>query len=269
LLVRQAEVRTAPWRSLIVPVEHGGWGFLAEPLVLGLALAPSAPGLVLALGVVLAFLVRHPLRLALLDRRRGARHARTALAEAVASSLAVLATGFFVAAAGLARGPLWPALLLAAPPSLVALLADVRGTSREVVPVVAGALALAAAAPAVVLAGGGRLGVALGAWALLGLRAWTSIAYVRARLRLDRGRPAGVAAVLAAHAAAVLAAAALAAGLGTPRLAVVAFVLLFARAAHGLSRWRSSLRPQAVGVRELAWSAMAVVLFAVGFRAGL
>ena len=32
-------------RSVAVPTEHGGWGLTAEPVVLGLAVAPSAAAL--------------------------------------------------------------------------------------------------------------------------------------------------------------------------------------------------------------------------------
>ena len=74
------EPPTVPWRPVALPAEHGGWGFLAEPVVLGLVLAPSAAGLCLALAALAAFLARHPLRLALIDRRKGVRYPRTGLA---------------------------------------------------------------------------------------------------------------------------------------------------------------------------------------------
>jgi hypothetical protein len=51
------------WRALALPVEHGGWGFVVEPLVLGLVLVPSGAGACLAGAALAAFLVRHPLRL--------------------------------------------------------------------------------------------------------------------------------------------------------------------------------------------------------------
>ncbi|MFN8095814.1 MAG: YwiC-like family protein [Vicinamibacteria bacterium] len=63
-----------PGRPSSLPAEHGGWGLLAEPIVLGLVLAPSAGGSCLALAALAAFLARHPLRLVLMDRRKGARY---------------------------------------------------------------------------------------------------------------------------------------------------------------------------------------------------
>ena len=70
-----------PLKRVLVPAEHGSWGFLAEPLVLGLAVAFSGAGLLLALAVVAAFLARQPLKLVWTDRRKGRRYPRTAAAE--------------------------------------------------------------------------------------------------------------------------------------------------------------------------------------------
>ncbi|MFN8450824.1 MAG: YwiC-like family protein [Anaerolineae bacterium] len=68
-------------RAVAIPAEHGGWSFLLEPILLGWLVAPSAAGLLVGVGMIFAFLARHPLKLALSDRRRGKRLARTAAAE--------------------------------------------------------------------------------------------------------------------------------------------------------------------------------------------
>ena len=88
---------TVPWRAVALPVEHGGWGFLVEPLVLGLVLAPSAAGACLALAAAAGFLARHPLRLWLLDRRKHVRYPRTALAERVFAGYALVGLVFLAA----------------------------------------------------------------------------------------------------------------------------------------------------------------------------
>ena len=51
-----------------------------------------------------------------------------------------------------------------------------------------------------------------------------------------------------------------------PWLGVLALVLRLLRAGYGLSSLRSSLRPQALGFRELGWALVALALFAVGYR---
>jgi hypothetical protein len=252
-----------------LPVEHGGWGFLVEPVVLGLALAPSWAGACLALAALFAFLVRHPLRLALMDRRRAARYPRTAAAERLALGYLVLALVFLLLALLLARVALLGPLLLAAPAALLALVYDIRGRSREALPEAAGAVALGASTTAIGLAGGLASGPAFGAWILLGLRAVPAVLYVRARLRLDRRLPAGRGLALGAHGLAIGGAAALAVEAWGPWLAVVALALLLVRASLGLSSRRPRLRPRQLGLREMGWGLLTLMLLVVGYRGGL
>jgi hypothetical protein len=266
---RAASPPPVPWKTVALPVEHGGWGFLIEPVVLGLFLAPTSAGFCLAGAAVAAFLVRHPLRLVLLDRRKRARYPRTALAERFVLLYGAVALTLVALAAPLARAPFWPAIALGAPPAVVALLYDLRGRSREALPEAAGGVALGASASAIALAGGVAAGPAIGAWALLALRGVTAILYVRARLRLDRGLPAGVPLALGSHGAAIAGASGLALAGWGPRLGVLALVLTLLRAAHGLSSRRPRLRPKALGFQELGWGLVALVLFAVGYRLDL
>jgi hypothetical protein len=257
-----------PWKAVAFPAEHGGWGFLAEPVILGLVLAPSAAGACLALAALAGFLARHPLRLLLIDRRKGARYARTVLAERALAGYAVLALLLLAAALTLAPPHVWLPLAVAVPIGLVAVAFDAAGRSREALPEAAGAVALGASATAIALAGGAAAGPAWGAWALLALRAALSVLYVRARIRLDRGLAAGPRSVVAGHAAALAAAAGLAHSGGAPWLAVVAFTALLGRAAWGLSSWHQPIRPQSLGFQELGYGLLTLTLLAVGYRVG-
>jgi hypothetical protein len=256
------------WKAVALPAEHGGWGFLVEPTVLGLVLAPSAAGICLAMAALAAFLARHPLRLALVDRRKGARYPRTAVAERFFLVDSVVALLMLASAAALAKGAFWPPLLAAAPAGLAALVFDARGRSREAFAETAGAVALGASAAAIALAGGVQPALAWGAWALLALRAAVSVLYVRARLRLDRGRDAGPGAALAGHAGAVAISLGLARSGAAPMLAVPAFLLLGARAAWGLSSRRRPVRPQALGFQEMGYGLLTLALLALGYRLG-
>ena len=77
---------------MALPAEHGGWGLTLEPGILGLLIAPSLGGACLALGAMVAFLARTPLKIVVVDRRRGRVLERTRLAQRVAAGeLAVLA----------------------------------------------------------------------------------------------------------------------------------------------------------------------------------
>src|SRR5688572_5798902 len=89
---------SSPWarpalRAVALPIEHGGWGLLAEPILLGLMVAPSAGGVAIATAALFGFLWRHPARIAIADVRRGVRYPRTSAAIVVASAYAALALG--------------------------------------------------------------------------------------------------------------------------------------------------------------------------------
>ena len=260
---------SVPWRSVALPVEHGGWGLLGEPLALGLALAPSSAGACLALSALAAFLSRHPLKLVLMDRRRGVRYPRTALAERWFAGYACFALLSLLAAFALARAPFWLALVVAAPLALVLVVADFAGRSRDAVAETAGGVALCASAAAVALAGGAPAAIAFSASALLALRAVGSVLFVRARIRLDRCLGARPRPVIAGHLVAVAATVMLAAFGFAPWLAVGAFAVLLARAAWGLSSYRRLVRPQVLGFQELGYGLLTLLLVVAGYRAGL
>src|SRR5688572_6264719 len=103
------------WRSIALPAEHGGWGLLAEPLLLGLLVAPSLAGAAVAVAATGAFLFRHPARLAVADWQRGGQYPRTSAAVAVALAYAAMALAGLSAALVLARGPVDILLVAAAP----------------------------------------------------------------------------------------------------------------------------------------------------------
>ncbi len=256
-----------PWKTVALPAEHGGWGLLAEPVVLGLVLAPSAAGACLAVSALAGFLARHPLRLVLMDRRRQVRYPRTALAGRAFSAYALAALLLLAAGLILARQAFWPALLAAAPFALASLAYDAAGRSREALGEAAGAVALSAACAAIALAGGAAVLVAFAAAGLLAMRSVTSVLYVRARIRLDRGLAAGPALVLGSHALTLALTVALALLRIAPWIAVAAFAVLLVRAAWGLSRWRQPARPRQLGFRELGYGVLTLVLVAAGYLA--
>jgi hypothetical protein len=261
--------RRVALKSVALPHEHGAWGFLLEPALLGLVLAPAWAGLLVVVSATAALLAQHPLSLALADRRRGREYPRTRLARAFAlayGSVACLA----LAAALVALGRLDVVLpaLLAAPLALVQLTYDARHRGRELLPELAGASAIGALAAVVAMAGGWSLPWALLLWLVLAARTIPSIVYVRARLRLETGRPADRRAVLGSHVAALALVIALAAFGLLPALTVGAFVVLLVRAALGMSRWRRPTKAMLIGLRELGFGLLVVAATAAGFALG-
>ena len=252
-------------KAIALPAEHGGWGLLLEPLVLGLLLAPSPSGAALAVAAVAGFLLHHPAKLLLQDARRRTVYPRTRIAmRAAGAYLAVALLGLAAAWAAGARAAFVP-LALALPAAAFQLACGAYGNGRLLAAELVGALALAATAPAILLAGGSTPRAAILVWAVLAARAAGSIIYIRARLRRDRGLGGSAAPALAVHA--VTAAAVVwvaAAGLaGWPLTA--AFVLLLARAGWGLSPWHAVVRPRTVGFQELAYGCLSTALFAAAF----
>ena len=256
-------------RALALPVEHGSWGLLLEPIVLGLLLCPTPAGAWLAVATVCAFLARHPLKLVLGDRRRGTRSPRTALAARFASAYAASALAALAAALALSSPRVSVPLLLAAPLAAFAVLRDASGRSRDVAAELAGAAALSASVGAITLAGGWSTTAALLLWLVLAARSATAILYVRARLRLDRGVAAGTPLVVASHGLALFVSAGLAAVAALPWLAVAAFAALLARAAHGVSTSRALLKPKQLGRQELGYGALVLLLLALGYGLGV
>ena len=254
-------------KAVALPVEHGGWGMLAEPLMMGLVLTPTLAGLGLTIAALGAFLVRHPLKLALSDWRRGTRYPRTILAARVAAVYATFAAFGLALAAWRAPAAAWLPVLVAAPLGLLQLWYDARLLGRQLLPELLGSVALGAGASALMLAGGWDMASALAAWALLAAKAVTSVVYIRARLRLDRDQPASRWPGLLAHVAALGLAVTLALLGWGPWLGVAAFTILLARAAHGLSPWHHRVRPQVVGFTELGYGIAVAGLIAAGYLA--
>jgi hypothetical protein len=253
-------------KSIALPVEHGGWMFVLEPVLLGLLVAPSAGGWWLGVAALGIFLLNQPLKFAIKDRLRGRRYPRTAWAERFALLYGALVGVAALLARLTARAPFWPSILLAIPFAALQVASAATNRGRDLLPEISGAVALAAAAPAIALAGGWSLTAALLLWLVPVARAVASILYVRARLRLERGEPANRGIVFAAHGFGLLLLGGLAWLRLIPWLAAVAMAILLVRALLGLSAHRRPVRAQVVGFQELGFGLLTVALAAVGYR---
>ena len=179
----------AGWRAVAMPSEHGGWGLTLEPVLLGLLIAWSAAGVALGVAAFAAFLVRTPLKLVLLDVRRGRWLDRSRLAlRIVTIELAVLGTAVAVALAVAGWSWLAPALI-AGPFVALELWFDVRSRGRRLIPELCGAIGIAAVAASIVVAAHRSTVLAAGVWLLLAGRSIGAIPFVRVQIqRLRRGR---------------------------------------------------------------------------------
>jgi hypothetical protein len=257
-------------KTIALPTSHGGWGFLVEPVVLGLWLVPSMAGLWLSVAALGAFLAQQPLKLAITDRRKRRRYPRSVWAERIALLyLAITLLAFSLAILTTASMLLLLPVALAAPLALVQLYYDAQNRGRDLMPELFGAGALGAIASAVALAGGWTLWPALALWGIVLARTVGSIIYVRARLRLERGAPFTTGTVWLAHGVAVIAVAVLAGLAAAPWLSVAAMVILFGRAIVGLSARRRVVKPKVVGFQEMGYGFLTVILTVIGFSFSL
>ena len=232
-------------RPLALPPEHGAWAFLLEPIAVGLLIAPSRDGALIAFGVTMAFLARHPLLLALRDWQKHKRYPRTPICERLALGYALLAA---VALLFVGVKPLLP-LLAAVPLALIHFASNGRSLAAEL----AGAIAPAASVAAIVIAARQPWTIAIALWALLAARAIVSTLYVRTALR-GESRPL----MLAAHVAAVILATALAYAHVVTWGAIAAMLVLLIRALP-----RPNFSARRIGMCEVAYGVVMVPLLAI------
>lgn len=261
-------IRTPSYKSVALPAEHGSWSLVSEPILLGLLVAPTLAGFALAVAAFATFLINRPFKVYLTDRRRGRTFERTVLARRFAlifGGIALVAAAITFALAG--WRPFVP-FVLATPLMLVFMAYDLR-PGRFWQAELAAPAAFAAVATAIALAGGMAWQPALGLWGFMIARAVPAVIFVRARLRLDKGKTTGpgesIPATIATHILAVVGVSALVWIGWLPWAAVAAAVFLLARAIWGLSeyRWRSSFK--ALGFLETAFGTLSVLIVAVGF----
>jgi hypothetical protein len=263
---RTAQNSFSRYKSVALPAEHGGWGFLLEPMVAGLLVAPSWAGFWLCLSALGVFLIHQPLRIVVKDRLKGRRYERTRWAERFTSAYGGLAVLFFMLAWTQAEAQFWLPLVIAVLLSVVQLLYEGRNRGRELVPETFGALALGATAPSVVLSAGGTPEDAAVLWLLMALRTVPSLFYVRVRLRLQRGQTLQSWLPIAAHVLALLVVLALCLKGFAAWIALAAPLVLLARALYGLRPADAPVRARDIGIQEMIFGLLFAVLVALGVR---
>ncbi len=251
-------------RTVALPTEHGGWGFVLEPVILGLVLAPSYVGFMIGLSALAGFLSRHPIKILWNDYSAGRNVPRTQAAIVFGGIYFVSATGFLAVAMSYGMRPFAP-FAVALPMMGAVLLYDFLGKSRTLVPEMLAPVALGSTVASIAIAGGWSFVGAMVLWSLLAARWTPTVLYVRSRLRLEYGREAEMVLPAVAHLLAIGFAMLLVMIDLAPPLMITAFALLLARNLIGLSRFRRSLTPQRVGFTEVGWGVVAVTIFALAY----
>lgn len=257
--------REASIRKIAIPVEHGGWGILFEPIVLALLAAFSLAGVFVALGAVAAFFARQPLKTALVDRARGKSYPRTRAAWSLTVLFGAASAILLLGAAALAGWSLLAPLAAALPLALVPIVYDARNDSRQLFPELAGAVAMSAIAMSIALAGAAGWAMAAALWLFMVARSVPAILYVRARVRLARGLDADLLTPVLAHAASAAGVLLMAVRGAAPWVGALASVLLVVRCALGLSPGRRPATARRIGFTEIGYGAATVIATGVGY----
>ncbi|MEO8034396.1 MAG: YwiC-like family protein [Acidobacteriota bacterium] len=244
-------------RRLALPTEHGGWGFLLEPILLALIVAPSIAGAAFAMAAVAGFLTRQPLRFALNDLLRRKSYPRTAACWWLTAGYSAITLLALAATTHLAGASVLLPIVLASPLAAFQLVHDVNKRGRAMAPEIAGAAAMGSIAAAIAMSAGKAMPLAAALWCLAMLRSIPAIVFVRAVL----GKSPRASAI-ALHLAAVAASIALWRLELAPGIAAFAMSALLVRAV--LTRWR--VEPaRSVGIRELVFGTGAMIVAGVGY----
>ena len=256
-------------RAVALPAEHGGWALIIEPIVLGFLVAPSTIGLFIGLGSLACFLARHPVKVALGDRRKRRILKRTSLADRFALLYVTFAVVFFaIAIVNADRAFLLP-LLIAGPLVFVQLLYDVLGQSRKPIPEIAGAISVGSISMAIAVGGGWPTPMAAALWIIVACRNVPTILYLRVLLRRRRERQQATVngAVIALQLLALITVVLLFFVRIAPALAILVFAILLVRAVSGLLN-QTVPKPKKLGILEVGFGALAVLAVGTGYRLG-
>jgi len=261
--------RTVPFRirQIAIPTEHGGWSFLFEPIVGGLLIAFSAGGLWISLSILGAFLCRQPLKVLIADRigMRVRERAKAAIfflfIYASVATIGVLGT---VISSG--REPLWP-FAFVLPLIGFQIFNDVSRRGRQLLPEVSSAISISSSAAAITLADGQLWLLAVSLWIVFVARSIPSILYVRNRLLLEKGKPYSRTGSTVAHIVAVAVVGVLTYSGLSSILALVAMIVLLWRSVAGLSGGKK-LKAIQIGIREVVYGTLTVLLVTVGYHLG-
>ncbi|QPC84416.1 YwiC-like family protein [Phototrophicus methaneseepsis] len=260
----QQQSKAINHRSIALPSEHGAWGFLLEPLLMGMMLAPSAAGVWLCVTIFAIFLIHQPLKVALKPSRKSGIRTRVAWRYVLVYTLIALIGFALTIRTDNQSGIFLVPFLLAVPLMLVQAWYDAHGQSRALIAELCGSAALGAAVTALVLLAGWGIAPAFALWGLLLARTIPSIIYVRARLRRQRGQTIALSPTIGLHGLALLLVALLAGFSLLPWLSVPAIGILMGRAWYGLQNTQK-VRASRIGMAEMAYGLLVIGLTVLGY----
>jgi len=253
-------------RAIALPREHGAWGFLFEPLVAAVAVAPSVGAVAICLVYIGAFLVRQPLRIFISDLKGQRKLPQTAHAFRFICFYGSFIT--FGLLGSMATGSIrhFSPMLLVLPLVVYQVYCDISHKSRELIPELTGSVAITSSAAVIALTAGWEASSAAALWGVLICRLIPSILYVRNRLRLEKGKHYSRSWVGISNLAAIVVVGGLAQYGLASGITVVVFVILLTRAMFGLSSYRQKrVKAMVIGLWEVFYGLLTVLSIILGY----
>ena len=255
-------------KAVALPVEHGSWGFLMEPLVAGLVVAPSLASPWIAMFVIGAFLLRQPLKVILSGGRADRRMPQTALAFKFALAYAAVFCTGAIGCIVYARPESFIPFAIVVPFAVYQIYCDATRSSRQLLAELLGSTAITSSIAVVALAAGWESPKAFALWAIITARLIPSILYVRNRLNLEKGKAYSRFVPISAHAGAAIMVLALAIYGFSPYLPVLMFGILLTRCVIGLSSYRKKVKAVKIGIGEVIYGTLTVSTIVIGHYTG-
>lgn len=257
--------RNVKLKQIALPTEHGSWGFLFEPLLAGILLAPSIVSIWFAILLIGAFLTRQPLKIYLNDLQ-----AKRNLPQTEAAFKFILIFGSIFAAGLLgslyfAKAESFYPFLLILPLGIYQIYCDASKKSRQLLPELTGAVAISSSIAAVTIAGGFNWSTSLALWAVFICRLIPSILYVRNRLKLEKGKSFSAISVAITNFIAFVAVGLLALNGLIPKLPIAMFFILMIRSILGLSAYRKRIKAMRIGVWEVIYGTLTALSVVLGY----
>jgi len=227
--------------------------------------ASSDTGFALVILSLASFLMRQPLKIALIDLRKKKLYLRTRISIGFVAIYGLIA--LLALLASLAGGGL-PVILPLIPAYLIAIVQvwifDVRGNSRHWLPEVLGAVVMSTFAISIAIAGGWTLLPAVALASIIVARAIPTIFYVRARLRQIKGGETNPQVAIILHILSLVVIIALSIINIVPILTIVAMMILLGRATFFIKQAKE-VPAKIVGIQEIVFGLILIVSSAIGY----
>ncbi len=251
--------------AVALPNEHGSWGFLLEPLVAGLAIAPSSGAPWIALLAIGAFLMRQPIKvifaggIAARDRPQARMAIRFIIAFALVFFFGAIGCVFFVRPISLIP------FVIALPFASYQIICDANRKSRNLLAEIFGSIAISSPIAVMAMADNWPISKAAAIWSVMIVRLIPSILYVRNRLNLEKGKVFSRILPVGTHICAFLLITVLAINGLIPYLPVLMFAVLLIRSIIGLSPLRRRVKAMKIGIGEVIYGTLTVASLVAGY----